>query len=112
VDAQQEYLTAFLPGLLLTGAGVGLTITNLSAAVSSTIPPAEFATGTATFGAARQLGATLGVALLLAVAPASDAALDGARDGWLLIAVLAGLGAAAAAATGRAHHPDLAGTSR
>jgi EmrB/QacA subfamily drug resistance transporter len=112
VDGQQEYLTAFLPGLLLTGAGVGLTITNLSAAISSTIPPAAFATGTATFGAARQLGATFGVALLLAVAPASEGPLDGARDGWLLIAVLAGLGAAAAAATGRAHHPDLAGTSR
>lgn len=112
VGPQQEYLIAFLPGLLLTGAGVGLTITNLSAAISSTIPPAEFATGTATFGAARQLGATLGVALLLAFAPASAAVLDGARHGWLLTALLAAVASVSAAAVGRAHHPDLAGAPR
>ena len=44
VGVEQAYATALLPGLVLTGVGVGLTITNLSAAVSSTLPPAVRAT--------------------------------------------------------------------
>ena len=108
VDAEQHYATAMLPGLLLTGTGVGLTITNLSAAVSSTLPPPVLATGTATFAAARQLGATLGVALLLGVVPGADDALVGARRGWLLVLLLSATAAVVAATVGRADHPDLA----
>lgn len=112
------YATDFLPGQLLAGLGVGLTLTNLSAAMSSTLPPAALATGSATFGAARQLGATLGVALLLAVVasgvdeagsgglPAAALA-AGADRGWLLVAVLALTASACAVAVGRGHHPDL-----
>jgi MFS family permease len=92
-------LVAFLPGQLLTGLGVGLTITNLSSAVSATLSPASFATGTATFSAARQLGATLGVALLLAVASGAGSALDGAQRGWVLVVVVAILAAVVALAT-------------
>ncbi|MCZ2858681.1 MFS transporter [Blastococcus sp. VKM Ac-2987] len=107
VGADPAYLTGFLPGQLLTGLGVGLTLTNLSAAASSALPPGALATGTATFGAARQLGATLGVALLLAAVARSGGDLPGADRGWLLVAVLA-LGASALAlAIGRAQHPDL-----
>ena len=110
VDAEQAYLTAMLPGLLLTGMGVGLTITNLSAAVSSTLPPAVLATGTATFAAARQLGATFGVALLLGLITGQDA-LHGAQRGWALVAVVSVLAAVTARLVGRAHHPDLAVTA-
>ena len=108
VDVEQEYLTAMLPGLLLTGAGVGLTITNLSAAVSSTLPAPVLATGTATFAAARQLGATFGVALLLGLVPGGRDALDGAQRGWLLVLVVTVVAGVTAALVGRAHHPDLA----
>jgi EmrB/QacA subfamily drug resistance transporter len=107
VDAEQEYLTAMLPGLLATGIGVGLTITNLSAAVSSTLPPAVLATGTATFAAARQLGATFGVALLLGLVT-GETALAGAQRGWALVVVVSVLAAVTARLVGRAHHPDLA----
>ena len=107
VGPDQAYGTAMLPGLLLSGAGVGLTITNLSAAASSTLPPGVLATGTATFSAARQLGATLGVALLLAVVPDPDL-LAGAQRGWLVVGGLALAAAGTALAVGRAHHPDLA----
>ena len=106
VDVEQEYLTAMLPGLLITGMGVGLTITNLSAAVSSTLPPSVLATGTATFAAARQLGATFGVALLLGLVTGQDT-LDGAQRGWALVVVVSVLAAVAARLVGRAHHPDL-----
>lgn len=107
VDVEQEYLTAMLPGLLITGMGVGLTITNLSAAVSSTLPPSVLATGTATFAAARQLGATFGVAVLLGLVTGQDP-LDGAQRGWALVVVVSVLAAVTARLVGRAHHPDLA----
>ena len=108
VDVEQEYLTAMLPGLLLTGAGVGLTITNLSAAVSSTLPAPVLATGTATFAAARQLGATFGVALLLGLVPGGRDVLGGAQRGWVLVVVITVVAGVTAALVGRAHHPDLA----
>ena len=111
VGPEQEYATEMLPGLLLTGMGVGLTITNLSAAVSSTLPPSVLATGTATFAAARQLGATFGVALLLGLVTGQDA-LDGARGGWALVVVVAVVAAVTARLVGRAHHPELAVTVR
>ncbi len=111
VDAEQEYVTAMLPGLLVTGIGVGLTITNLSAAVSSTLPPSVLATGTATFAAARQLGATFGVALLLGLITGQDA-LDAAQRGWVLVVVVSVLAAVTARLVGRAHHPDLGMAAR
>ncbi|MGY2127727.1 DHA2 family efflux MFS transporter permease subunit [Blastococcus sp. SYSU DS0617] len=107
VGPEAAYASDFLPGQLLTGVGVGLTLTNLSAAASSSLPPAALATGTATFGASRQLGATLGVALLLAVVAGAGGELPGADRGWLLIALVAATASLLALALGRAHHPDL-----
>ncbi len=107
VGTEVAYVTDFLPGQLFTGIGLGLTLTNLSAAVSSSLPPAALATGTATFGASRQLGATLGVALLLAVVAGTGGELPGADRGWLLLALLGGTASLLAFGVGRAHHPDL-----
>ncbi len=102
VQATPDYLGAFLPGQLLTGLGVGLSIANLSTAASASLPPAQVATGTATFTAARQLGATFGVALLLAVVPLdAGQGLDLADRGWWLSAGLAAAAAVVAAALGR-----------
>ncbi|MGY1723979.1 MFS transporter [Blastococcus sp. SYSU DS0533] len=112
VGAEPGYLTAFLPGQLLTGLGVGLTLTNLSAAASAALPPGALATGTATFGASRQLGATLGVALLLAAVARSGGELPAADRGWLLVVVLAAGASALALAIGRAQHPDLRPAAR
>ncbi|MCF6736096.1 MFS transporter [Blastococcus sp. KM273129] len=112
VGAEPGYLTAFLPGQLLTGLGVGLTLTNLSAAASSALPPGALATGTATFGASRQLGATLGVALLLAAVARSGGELPGADRGWLLVVVLAAVASALSLAIGRARHPELTPVTR
>ncbi|NEK60025.1 MFS transporter [Geodermatophilus sabuli] len=107
VGVEAHYVTDLLPGQVLTGLGVGLTLTNLSAAASSSLPPAALATGTATFGAARQLGATLGVALLLAVVAGDGTSLPTADRGWLLVIVLAAVASALALAVGRGHHPEL-----
>lgn len=105
VGEDPAFLTDFLPGQLFTGVGVGLTLTNLSAAASSSLPPAALSTGTAAFSASRQMGATLGVSILLAAV--AGGGLPAAERGWLIIACLAGAASLVALAVGRAHHADL-----
>jgi EmrB/QacA subfamily drug resistance transporter len=67
VGATPHYATELLPGLLLGGAGVGLTLASLSSAAVASLPPARFATGSAVLNMCRQLGAVLGVAVLVAI---------------------------------------------
>src|SRR5918999_1288961 len=62
-----DYAAAMLPGTLLTGVGVGLTLPTLTAAATSSLPRERFATGSAVINMARQIGFTLGVAVLVAV---------------------------------------------
>ncbi|MHB8533623.1 MAG: MFS transporter, partial [Solirubrobacteraceae bacterium] len=57
-----HFLTEFLPGNLITGAGVGLVIPTLTGAGASSLAPERFATGVAILTMGRQVGAALGVA--------------------------------------------------
>jgi MFS family permease len=88
VDPTPDYAGAFLPGFMLGGFGVGLLISSLPAAVTASLPPERFATGSAVFGMSRQLGAAIGVAVLIAILanPAPDELLDRLRDGWVFMA--------------------------
>ena len=97
VGPTPEYATTFLPAFMLGGAGVGLTLGTLPAAATASLPPGRFATGSAVFGMARQLGSAIGVAVLVAlVDSAGGDLLHGIRGGWWF-ALGAGLGAAALA---------------
>ena len=62
-----DYVGEFLPATVLTGAGVGLSFSSLSSAAVAELPPARFATGSAVVACARQIGAVLGVSVLVAV---------------------------------------------
>jgi EmrB/QacA subfamily drug resistance transporter len=62
------YVTAMLPGLLLTGLGVGLTMPSLSAAAVASLAPAQFGVGSAVNQAVRQIGSVLGIALAVPIA--------------------------------------------
>jgi hypothetical protein len=99
VGATPEYASTFLPGFMLGGAGVGMTLGTLPAVAAATLPPDRFATGTAVFGMARQLGAAIGVAVLVALLNDSlqgGDLLAGLRRGWWF-SLAAGLGTAALA---------------
>lgn len=61
--AQPAYLTQWLPGLLLSGIGVGLVLPSLSAAAVAKLPAQHYAVGSAVNQATRQIGSVLGVAL-------------------------------------------------
>ncbi len=61
--ATPDYLHAWLPGLLLTGIGVGMTLPSLSGAAVAHLPPHRFGIGSAVNQAVRQVGSVFGVAL-------------------------------------------------
>lgn len=65
--AESQYLTHWLPGLMMSGISVGLVLPSLSAAAVSRLPAAHYAVGSAVNQATRQIGSVLGVALTVAL---------------------------------------------
>src|SRR6185369_8155469 len=76
---------------MLGGIGVGLTLGTLPTAATAELPPSRFATGSAVFGMARQLGSAIGVAVLVALIAGATDLYGGVRAGWWF-ALGAGLG--------------------
>jgi MFS family permease len=62
---QPDYAGIFLPGMIIAGGGVGLVLPSLSAAATAPLPAARFATGSGVLVMSRQIGATIGVAILV-----------------------------------------------
>lgn len=88
IGVEPHYVADMLPGALLTGVGVGLTLPTLMATASSSLPPQSFATGSAVVNMLRQVGLTIGVALFVAVVGApttADAARDAYHTGWWVL---------------------------
>jgi EmrB/QacA subfamily drug resistance transporter len=102
-ESGANYAGAFLPSLLVGGAGVGLTYPALSSAAAASLPPARFATGAALNMTARQVGAVLGVALVVAVlgTPSPHDAMAAFDRAWAVSGIAAALAAVAAAMLGR-----------
>ena len=90
IGATEQYVTDYLPWLLLTGLGVALCFPQMSSTTAQALPPDRLGVGGAVNQAIRQLGGTIGVALTIALVgrPSSlDAALAGFdRVWWLLVA--------------------------
>ncbi|MFL5825305.1 MAG: MFS transporter [Thermoleophilaceae bacterium] len=103
IGAERDYAGELLPLQFVTGIGIGLSFASLSSAAVAELPPMRFATGTAIFACARQVGAVLGVALLIAVigTPAPSEALSVFRHGWALVGATGGAAALLAAGLGR-----------
>jgi hypothetical protein len=80
-----DYVTAFLPALLLSGAGVGLSQASIMSAGAATLPAHRYATGTGIINTARQIGSAVGVALLVTFIGAG-ATPQSYRSSWLLMA--------------------------
>jgi MFS family permease len=78
------YVTSFLPATLLTGTGVGLSFASFSSAAVMELPPARFATGSAISSCFRQLGAVLGISVLIAIVGDAPGLSDFQRAYWLM----------------------------
>jgi EmrB/QacA subfamily drug resistance transporter len=102
--AGHHYASDLLPGFLIGGVGVGLTLPTLTAAGAIALPPQRFATGSAILTMARQLGSVLGVAVLIGIlgTPHSVAGVvSGYHHGWEGLAAASVLAAGAALAVRR-----------
>lgn len=64
---EPAYLTAYLPGWLLGGVGVGLALPNLMAGATHDLAPHQAATGSGVVTMARQIGFVVGVSILFAL---------------------------------------------
>src|SRR5580693_5596528 len=86
-----DYPAHMLPGMLLTGTGVGLTLPTLVSAAVSAVPPNRFATGSGIVTMARQVGIVLGVSVLVTVLghPAGAGALPAFQRATIVLAALA-----------------------
>jgi NTE family protein len=71
---EHDYLMDFLPATIFTGVGVGLSFAAWSSAAVAELPPERFATGSAVAACTRQIGAVLGIAILIAVLDNASAA--------------------------------------
>ena len=74
-----EYLTHYLPWMLITGVGVGLSISTLSSSATAFLRPAQLAMGSALNNTFRQVGTALGAALSLAIAAPTLARVETVR---------------------------------
>lgn len=74
-----SYLTHYLPWMLLTGCGVGLSISTLSSSATAFLKPTQLAMGSALNNTFRQVGTALGAALSLAIAAPALARVEAVR---------------------------------
>ena len=90
VSATPHYLHDLLPSMILTGAGVGLTIGTLIAAGVQSLPGDRTATGSALVNSFRQISSTVGVAVLVTIlgARVDAGSVGGFRLAWAIGAVL------------------------
>jgi EmrB/QacA subfamily drug resistance transporter len=86
-----DYLGQVLPGTIMTGIGVGLTLPTFMATGAAALPSSSFATGSAVINMLRQVGLAIGVSVFVAVlgSPATpDASLHAFEHGWTVIAIV------------------------
>jgi EmrB/QacA subfamily drug resistance transporter len=91
-----NYAVDLLPSMLIGGTGVGLALGTLIASGTTALPPARSATGAAVLNTGRQVSASIGVAVLVAILGAGSvrAATVGAfQRAWVVAAVVALLAA-------------------
>jgi EmrB/QacA subfamily drug resistance transporter len=81
------YVSEYLPGQIFTGAGVGLVIPTLTGAGASSLAPERFATGAAVLTMGRQIGAALGVAVLVAVLGTAGKSASDFHAAWLITTI-------------------------
>ena len=100
VGADRAFVTEWLPGALLMGVGVGLGFATIVAVCVRELTPVQLGVGSGMSATTRQVGAVLGVAILVAILGPAPAA--GAYDsGWWAMGAVALLAVVPVAMVGR-----------
>src|SRR3954454_17976865 len=104
-----ESFWKILPGLLVGGIGMGSTMTPLTAAAMSAVAVDKAGVGSAILNSARQVGGSLGIAVMGAIVAAGSDFLTGFQDALRVGALLCLVGAAVSVVAGRKiEHPHHA----
>jgi EmrB/QacA subfamily drug resistance transporter len=92
------YVTQWLPGTLLTGAGIALAFPTLTSAAVAALPASRYGSGAAVNATARQIGGVLGIAVVIgfAGAPSLAGAHGAFVNAWTFTAIAAAIAAAIA----------------
>src|SRR4051812_21923837 len=103
VGPTPAFTSEWLPGMVLLGIGAGTLFPNLSATAIGAAPGERFATATGVNSVARQVGAALGVATVVAIigTPAPAEAAAAFDDAWTFCAVCLLAAGAGCLAVGR-----------
>ena len=110
-----RYAPEVLPGLLITGIGVGLALPVLISASATALPPQRFATGSGVLNMARQIGAALGVAVLISILGAAHSlstALIAFRHGWDAVVAVSALAVIASLLLLHRHRPSITASAQ
>ncbi len=88
VGTSPSFLSEWLPGQVITGIGVGMTLPVLASGALAAVPGGAYATASAVVSSARQLGAVLGISILVVIIgpPNPLTIVDALRHGWLFAA--------------------------
>ncbi|HEX6344616.1 MFS transporter [Umezawaea sp.] len=81
ISVRGDYVPDLLPGLVLIGAGVGLVIATATASATARLDDDLAGTAAASVNAAQQIGGSLGVAVLAAVAASAAARVTDPAEG-------------------------------
>jgi len=101
-----ETFWAILPGLLIGGIGMGATMTPVTAAAMSAVAVDKAGIGSAVLNSARQVGGSLGIAVMGAIVAAGSDFLTGFHDALKVGSLLCLVGAAVAVlAVRKIEHP-------
>ena len=94
LEVAPDYLGAFLPGQLISGAGVGLAMPAFTAVAVTAVSARRFSTAIGISSMFRQVGGALGVAAFVAIVgtPTRGAAIESYRHGWYFMIVAAAVG--------------------
>ena len=115
LEVSSSYVTTILPSLVIGGIGIALVMTPASAAAMKAVSVDKAGVGSAVLNAFRQIGGSVGIALMGAIVAAQvgvsrtpEAFLEGLHSA-LLVAALIALGGAVLSAVlvrdGRQHRP-------
>jgi EmrB/QacA subfamily drug resistance transporter len=117
VGLTPAFLREWLPGIVLLGIGAGTLFPNLTSAAVASAPGKSFATATGINSVARQVGAALGVAMVVAIIghPSARQVLGAFDDAWTFGAVClfaAGIGCLAIGRLSSLETPSLTDAAR
>jgi EmrB/QacA subfamily drug resistance transporter len=93
-----SYAADFLPGWLIGGIGVGLALPTILSSATADLAPHQASTGSAIVNMSRQIGAVLGISILVAVLAVGDP-VNAFRHAWWVVVGLAVAGAVTAVRT-------------